>query len=497
MQNINSDPSAIEDILSGERESSHTGARIKRSTGKMVGITAAAAAIAICAGIGFSNLSRNDIQPASSLAQHSSVGSSAAEQSGFGDFELKSENIFIAKRGIKTTLTLTAKDEKARKTLQKYTNKKDGTCNIQLGCINANGYAPTCEILDETGYHYEQSSDCIVSEIADAKVVFDYYLNLHKDLNKQLKLTINAYCPSKIQPTADDIANGIEHKSCLASFSYDLYPNSPEYEFKAANGEYFCLSPFYYRTNHDVVENSDISAQSRADLALTFKRSNGNITSFTGKDFTNIGSGGIHSDSGFERQNCFTKLRDISDISEVVYGGQVFRKKYATIDEAKKAYIEATIEKQKLIKKDPNANTKEYDSAMIEAAKYIAQNKGSDILCAGLTSDKHFIAATCFSGNNAQKVKACADKMAQQGIRYNWFILIDKSGNELCKCYIDWCHMISGNAYVQIYSENAVSFAALPDGAVLRCLTDSSFADINVSLTDGDLGTTLFNNIKQ
>ena len=267
--------------------------------------------------------------------------------------------------------------------------------------------------------------------------------------------------------------------------------------FVSESGEHFWLSDYFATTDHNptapklpfvILKLKDGTEVSTKDIGLTEGGNHGNGK--INKQFTYVFDGKFQ--------------KGIDNVVSISYDGVEFTPQgdakisiEKTIDEAKKAYIEATIEKQKLIKKNPNANTKEYDSAMIEAAKYIAQNKGSDILCAGLTSDKHFIAAACFSGNNAQKVKACADKMAQQGIRYNWFILIDKSGNELCKCYIDWCHMISGNAYVQIYSENAVSFAALPDGAVLRCLTDSSFADISVSLTDGDLGTTLFNNIKQ
>ena len=53
---IHADSTALESLLNGERSPVNPGARIKHhSTGKVAAVTTAAAAIAICAGIGFSS----------------------------------------------------------------------------------------------------------------------------------------------------------------------------------------------------------------------------------------------------------------------------------------------------------------------------------------------------------------------------------------------------------------------------------------------------------
>ena len=506
MQGVGSDPTAIEDILSGERQSANTGARIKHSTGKAATIAATAAVIAICAGIGFSNMNANDdssIKPAAATTTTAVTPAKQAAQS----FKLEATSMTAAPLGARTVLTLTATDEKGREIIQKYGSKDVAKNSIWLG---GNESTQRPEIIDSTGFHHEWHDDCRVAEVGDDQMTFIYdtYL-LFEAANEAMPFTVNVFCPDENkQPTADQLANGEQgNLSIIASAKLSYKVNAAEQVFTSANGEVFRVSDFYFYTNHEDKNNlSNLLFDMKFNFANSTQRSFveqelSHLDQF-GTDTLCIGGGYINGE--YKLLHFFNDSINSDEVTSIIYDGVEFTPQgdakisiEKNIDEAKKAYIEATIEKQKLIKKNPNANTKEYDSAMIEAAKYIAQNKGSDILCAGLTSDKHFIAAACFSGNNAQKVKACADKMAQQGIRYNWFILIDKSGNELCKCYIDWCHMISGNAYVQIYSENAVSFAALPDGAVLRCLTDSSFADINVSLTDGDLGTTLFNNIKQ
>ena len=134
MQGVGSDPTAIEDILSGERQSANTGARIKRSTGKMVGITAAAAAIAICAGIGLSHLNANDgssIKSAASTSQTSSVLTPAKQIT--QSFKLEATSMTAAPLGARTILTLTATDEKGREIIRKYGSEDVGKNRIWLG----------------------------------------------------------------------------------------------------------------------------------------------------------------------------------------------------------------------------------------------------------------------------------------------------------------------------------------------------------------------------
>ena len=103
MQNVTADPTAIEDILSGERKSANRGARIKHSTGKMIGITAAAAAVAICAGIGFSALNANDdsgIKSAATTSQNVSAITPAKQIT--QSFKLEATSMTAAPLGART-----------------------------------------------------------------------------------------------------------------------------------------------------------------------------------------------------------------------------------------------------------------------------------------------------------------------------------------------------------------------------------------------------------
>ena len=134
MQGVTADKTAIDEILSGERRAAGTGARIKRSTGKMVGITAAAAAIAICAGIGLSHLNANDdssIKSGANTSQSSSVLTPAKQIT--QSFKLEATSMTAAPLGARTILTLTATDEKGREIIRKYGSEDVGKNRIWLG----------------------------------------------------------------------------------------------------------------------------------------------------------------------------------------------------------------------------------------------------------------------------------------------------------------------------------------------------------------------------
>lgn len=81
MQNVNADPTAIDEIISGERQPVNTGARIKHSAGKLASITAAAAVLAVCAGFGLTNLNMNDDSSVKSAATTSSITTTQQESS--------------------------------------------------------------------------------------------------------------------------------------------------------------------------------------------------------------------------------------------------------------------------------------------------------------------------------------------------------------------------------------------------------------------------------
>ncbi|MBQ2581826.1 MAG: hypothetical protein II574_09390, partial [Ruminococcus sp.] len=172
MQSVSADPTAIDDILSGERQPANTGAKIKHSTGKAATIAATAAVIAICAGIGFSNLNSDDdssIKSAASTSQSSSALTPAKQAA--QSFKLEATSMTAAPLGARTVLTLTATDEKGREIIQKYGSKDVAKNRMWLG---GNESTQRPEIIDSTGFHHEWHDDCRVAEVGDDQMTFIY-----------------------------------------------------------------------------------------------------------------------------------------------------------------------------------------------------------------------------------------------------------------------------------------------------------------------------------
>ena len=131
MQSVNADPTAIDDILSGERQPANHGARIKHSTGKMATVTAAAAVIAVCAGIGFSNMNANDdssIKPAANqttttTAVTTTQHETAPQKKEDAKFKTEATEICASDHSLRITVKLTALNEKAKKLLDEDAEK--------------------------------------------------------------------------------------------------------------------------------------------------------------------------------------------------------------------------------------------------------------------------------------------------------------------------------------------------------------------------------------
>ena len=135
MQGVGSDPTAIEDILSGERQSANTGARIKHSPGRMIGVTAAAAAVAICAGIGFSNMNANDdssIKPAA--ATTTTAVTPAVQQQDLkakASVAMSVDPIAVSERAFGIEIKLTAKNEAGKKVLKENAEKVSSSLKVE------------------------------------------------------------------------------------------------------------------------------------------------------------------------------------------------------------------------------------------------------------------------------------------------------------------------------------------------------------------------------
>lgn len=147
MQSVNADPTAIDDILSGERQPANHGARIKHSTGKMATVTAAAAVVAICAGIGLSNMNANDDSSVKSAANKTATTTTAVTTSQHeiapqkkedAKFKTEATEICASDHSLRITVKLTALNEKAKKLLNEDAEKyRKG----EIGDIHVSGVA--------------------------------------------------------------------------------------------------------------------------------------------------------------------------------------------------------------------------------------------------------------------------------------------------------------------------------------------------------------------
>lgn len=330
MQNVTADPTAIEDILSGKRKSANRGARIKHSTGKMIGITAAAAAVAICAGIGFSALNANDdsgIKSAATTSQNVSAITPAKQIT--QSFKLEATSMTAAPLGARTILTLTATDEKGREIIQKYGSEDVAKNRIWLG---GNESTQRPEIIDSTGFHHEWHDDCRVAKVRDDQMTFIYdtYL-LCEAANEAMPFTVNVFCPDENkQPTADQIANGEQgNLSIIASAKLSYKVNAAEQVFTSANGEVFRVSDFYFYTNHDDKNNlSNLLFDMKFNFANSTQRSFvkqelSHLDQF-GTDTLCIGGGYINDE--YKLLHFFNDSINSDEVTSIIYDGITFNK---------------------------------------------------------------------------------------------------------------------------------------------------------------------------
>ena len=326
MQGVGSDPTAIEDILSGERQPANTGARIKHSRGRMIGVTAAAAAVAICAGIGFSNMNANDdssIKPAAATTTTAVTPAKQAAQS----FKLEATSMTAAPLGARTVLTLTATDEKGREIIQKYGSKDVAKNSIWLG---GNESTQRPEIIDSTGFHHEWHDDCRVAKVRDDQMTFIYdtYL-LFEAANEAMPFTVNVFCPDENkQPTADQIANGEQgNLSIIASAKLSYKVNAAEQVFTSANGEVFRVSDFYFYTNHEDKNNlSNLLFDMKFNFANSTQRSFveqelSHLDKF-GTDTLCIGGGYINGE--YKLLHFFNDSINSDEVTSIIYDGVEF-----------------------------------------------------------------------------------------------------------------------------------------------------------------------------
>ena len=324
MQSVNADPTAIDDILSGERQPANHGARIKHSTGKMATVTAAAAVVAICAGIGLSNMNANDdssVKSAATTSQTSSVLTPAKQIT--QSFKLEASPLQADGQLAKTTLTLTATDEDGKEIIKKYANEKSSSSyhaakELSIGGKTAN-LLP--EVLDSTGYHHEGDYRWSVVSISEDKVVFDFKIMLHKAAQEDIPFTVNVFMPSDKEYTLEEVENGVNLDPIIATANLTYKANTKQYEFASANGEKLTVSDVGIITHHDIGCDDDGTKQNAAISNMLFTFADGTSKTAAQLEQTITYVGGGYTNDEYSDHLIFSQPIGADKLTSITYDG--------------------------------------------------------------------------------------------------------------------------------------------------------------------------------
>ena len=334
MQSVNADPTAIDDILSGERQPANHGARIKHSTGKMATVTAAAAVIAICAGIGLSNMNANDdssVKSAATTSQTSSVLTPAKQIT--QSFKLEASPLQADGQLAKTTLTLTATDEAGKEIIKKYANEKSSSSyhaakELSIGGKTAN-LLP--EVLDSTGYHHEGDYRWSVVSISEDKVVFDFKIMLHTAAQEDIPFTVNVFMPSDKEYTLEEVENGVNHDPIIATANLTYKANTKQYEFASANGEKLTVSDVGIITHHDIGRDDDGTKQNAAISNMLFTFADGTSKTAAQLEQTITYVGGGYSNDEYSDHLIFSQPIGADKLTSITYDGITYSTQQAAV----------------------------------------------------------------------------------------------------------------------------------------------------------------------
>ncbi len=329
MQGVTADKTAIDEILSGERRAAGTGARIKRSTGKMVGITAAAAAIAICAGVGLSHLNANDdssIKSGANTSQTSSVLTPAKQIT--QSFKLETAPLQADSKLARTTLTLTAVDEQGKEIIKKYANEKSSSYYSEAKELSVGGETAHMlpKVIDSTGYHHEGDYRWKVASISRDKVVFEFVIMLHKAAQEDIPFTVNVFMPRDKEYAAEEAATGVNKDPIIASAKLTYKANTDEYTFVSQYGEKLTASDTGIILHHDVGYDEKNEKETNAinNMLFTFADGTKKTAEQLGQKLTYGGGGKI--DKQYSTHLFFSQPIGADKIISITYDGITFNK---------------------------------------------------------------------------------------------------------------------------------------------------------------------------
>ena len=225
MQTVNADPAAIGDILSGERQPVNHGAKIKHSTGKMATITAAAAVIAVCAGIGLSNMNANDtdskVKSAASTVQTTKEQAPAKQDA---DFKTEVINTVGSKHGMCATIKLTGLTENGKKLIKEQGDKL--TSDQTFGGLGVASMSFSTPIISD------DSCTIMVSFVPVGQNGFEGGISVDMSLR----------FPTESEGTITDASRKV---------SFNISQTADEIALRSDSGEKMWLTDHYIATQHD------------------------------------------------------------------------------------------------------------------------------------------------------------------------------------------------------------------------------------------------------
>ena len=308
MQSVSADPTAIDDILSGERQPANTGAKIKHSTGKMATVTAAAAVIAVCAGIGLSNMNANDdssIKPAANQATTTTAVTTSQQQKQqkTEDAEFKSEvtQMFASDHGLRVVVKSTALNVAAKSLIAEA--DKQLKENLHCGLSITPADQDTSRFAGGSISQPKIDGDSFTSEIIYEP---NGITNIFTD---GTKCTVRVTIP------------GEEYKllknTGVAEFT--IKKNMTERVFKSASGKTMWLSDYQFNCDIDYTKITDKDSHVNFEIAFA----DGTVK--TRQDTECVGG---YSTKGTKNDPntmiAFSTKLDSSKVTSIKYAGEVF-----------------------------------------------------------------------------------------------------------------------------------------------------------------------------
>ena len=385
ISSVGADKAAIDDILSGEKQSSSYGAHIKHhSTGRIAAVTTAAAAIAICAGIGFSSFGHDDTQstpsagaatPKVTTAQQPAVVTPSAQ----GDFRTEVTDIIGGAHGMCATLKLTGLTEKGKTLIKEQGDKLSSDQNFFGTGIAAMSFSTPIV----------QGDSCTMQ----VSFVPQRFTGFESNIGVDIFLRF----PS-------DPSGAITDPGRKVSFNIPITPC--ELHFRSDKGEDIWLTDHYIASGHN-------PSDPQKRYLYTIKYKDGSVKELTGSD-SNGGAG--FSDYLSYSLSYFKEKLNSAGIESVTYDGIEFKpakqgnEKFKTELISTKASDHGMIATVKLTALNDEA--KKYMNKDL-CVSYLASNDALMNKLIGchveMVSDNTLIASVGFAGHNENDKVANGD----------------------------------------------------------------------------------------